>query len=138
MSGKGRGRRGGKGESSDRREEVARIMKRYGEVRGRGGVKKRQREKGVSQKDEWQGRRKEQEGEMEQREEREGRHGKMERWESRGGKRERRSGKEGRVEEKEKEWQGGMGDRGRGGEGGKRQGRGEGLRMQCQGDMSIR
>ena len=40
MSGKERGRRGGKGESSDRREEVARIMKRYGEVRGRGGVKK--------------------------------------------------------------------------------------------------
>ena len=36
---------------------LVRIMKRYCEVRGRGGVKKRQREKGVSQRGEWQGRR---------------------------------------------------------------------------------
>ena len=49
--------------------------------------------------------------------------------------------REGRVEEKEKEWQGGMGDRGRGGrEGNDREGvkENQGLRMQCQGDMSIR
>ena len=41
MSGKERGRRGGKGESSDRREEVARIMKRYGE----GSERERERER---------------------------------------------------------------------------------------------
>ena len=101
-------------------------MKRYGEVRGRGGVKKRHREKGVSQKDVWQGRRKEQEGEMEQRgrREKEG----MERWRDgsheggrgreevakrEGWKKKKRSGKEGWVIELEGEG------------GGKRQGRGE-------------
>ena len=68
---------------------LVRIMKRYCEVRGRVGVKKRQREKRVSQRDEWQGRR----GRKKRARGRDGREGgerrKMERWEPGGGKRER-------------------------------------------------
>ena len=98
---------------------LVRIMKRYCEVRGRGGVKKRQREKGVSQRDEWQGRK----GMKKRARGGDGREGgerrKMERWEPGGGKRER-CGEGGRGkgvakgEEGEKKWQGGMGGRGRG------------------------
>ena len=61
---KQRGREGVGGKERVAKERVVieekglvRIMNRYCEVRGRGGVKKRQREKGVSQRDEWQGRR---------------------------------------------------------------------------------